>query len=124
MQTALLLKGRFWLPSLSSQPREVPSPQLTQETSVEGPWPQPTATQVTHDLLWKYGIVDLCKGLGTTLLRDVPFSDVYFPLIANLNQLGWLSFCVSFLSGCVTGSSVAMAVNPCDVKTRLELGIS
>ncbi|KAK7813519.1 hypothetical protein U0070_012524 [Myodes glareolus] len=82
------------------------------------------ATQVTHDLLWKYGIADLYKGLGTTLLRDVPFSNAYFPLIANLNQLGCpssrrLSFCVSFLSGCVTGSAVALAVNPCDVKTGL-----
>lgn len=77
-----------------------------------------------HDLLWKDSIADLCKGLGTTLLRDVPFSNVYFPLIANLNQLGGpsskrLSFCVSFLSGCVTGNAVTMAVHPCDVKTGL-----
>ncbi|XP_008939235.1 PREDICTED: mitochondrial glutamate carrier 1-like, partial [Merops nubicus] len=56
---------------------------------------------------------------------DVPFSIVYFPLFANLNKLGQQDpstkapFYVSFLSGCVGGSAVA--VNPCDViKTRLQ----
>lgn len=52
--------------------------------------------------------------------RDVPFSIVYFPLFANLNQLGRPSseekspFYVSFLAGCVAGSAAAVAVNPCD----------
>lgn len=52
--------------------------------------------------------------------RDVPFSIVYFPLFANLNQLGQPAsgekspFYVSFLAGCVAGSAAAVAVNPCD----------
>lgn len=52
--------------------------------------------------------------------RDVPFSVVYFPLFANLNNLGKPSpeesspFYWAFLSGCVAGSSAAVAVNPCD----------
>lgn len=52
--------------------------------------------------------------------RDVPFSIVYFPLFANLNQLGQPAsgekspFYVSFLAGCVAGSTAAVAVNPCD----------
>lgn len=52
--------------------------------------------------------------------RDVPFSIVYFPLFANLNQLGRPAsgekspFYVSFLAGCVAGSAAAVAVNPCD----------
>lgn len=52
--------------------------------------------------------------------RDVPFSIVYFPLFANLNKLGQKDpnvkapFYVSFLSGCVAGSTAAVAVNPCD----------
>lgn len=52
--------------------------------------------------------------------RDVPFSIVYFPLFANLNQLGRPSrdesspFYWAFLSGCVAGSTAAVAVNPCD----------
>ncbi|KAI5934931.1 Mitochondrial glutamate carrier 1 [Manis javanica] len=89
--------------------------------------PRPTATQLTRDLLQSRGIAGLYKGLGATLLRDVPFSVVYFPLFANLNQLGQPAsgekspFYVSFLAGCVAGSAAAVAVNPCDVvKTRLQ----
>ncbi|XP_070621503.1 mitochondrial glutamate carrier 1 [Erythrolamprus reginae] len=86
-----------------------------------------TAMQITRDLLRSKGIAGLYKGLGATLLRDVPFSIVYFPLFANLNNLGQKSpdvkapFYVSFLSGCAAGSTAAVAVNPCDViKTRLQ----
>ncbi|XP_063486963.1 mitochondrial glutamate carrier 1 isoform X3 [Symphalangus syndactylus] len=98
------------------------------QPSVEAPAaPRPTATQLTRDLLQSRGIAGLYKGLGATLLRDVPFSVVYFPLFANLNQLGRPAseekspFYVSFLAGCVAGSAAAVAVNPCDVvKTRLQ----
>ncbi|XP_051476495.1 mitochondrial glutamate carrier 1 isoform X4 [Apus apus] len=86
-----------------------------------------TATQITRELLRSKGIAGLYKGLGATLLRDVPFSIVYFPLFANLNKLGQKDanvkapFYVSFLSGCVAGSTAAVVVNPCDViKTRLQ----
>ena len=34
------------------------------------------------------GILGLYKGTGATMLRDVSFSMVYFPLFANLNRLG------------------------------------
>lgn len=98
------------------------------QPAVEAPAaPRPTATQLTRDLLQSRGIAGLYKGLGATLLRDVPFSIVYFPLFANLNQLGQSAseekspFYVSFLAGCVAGSTAAVAVNPCDVvKTRLQ----
>uniref|UniRef100_A0A9L0SKL0 Mitochondrial glutamate carrier 1 n=1 Tax=Equus caballus TaxID=9796 RepID=A0A9L0SKL0_HORSE len=98
------------------------------QPSVETPAaPRPTAMQLTRDLLRTRGIAGLYKGLGATLLRDVPFSIVYFPLFANLNQLGQPAsgekspFYVSFLAGCVAGSAAAVAVNPCDVvKTRLQ----
>lgn len=86
-----------------------------------------TAIQITRELLRNKGIAGLYKGLGATLLRDVPFSIVYFPLFANLNKLGQKNpdvkapFYVSFLSGCLAGSTAAVAVNPCDViKTRLQ----
>lgn len=64
-----------------------------------------------------------CSSFFSFLLphcRDVPFSIVYFPLFANLNKLGQKDpnvkapFYVSFLSGCVAGSTAAVAVNPCD----------
>uniref|UniRef100_A0A8D0C6Q0 Mitochondrial glutamate carrier 1 n=1 Tax=Salvator merianae TaxID=96440 RepID=A0A8D0C6Q0_SALMN len=86
-----------------------------------------TAMQITKELLRSKGVAGLYKGLGATLLRDVPFSIVYFPLFANLNKLGQPSpdgkapFYVSFLAGCAAGSTAAVAVNPCDViKTRLQ----
>ncbi|XP_076870299.1 solute carrier family 25 member 55a isoform X2 [Brachyhypopomus gauderio] len=85
-----------------------------------------SATQIAKELLHAQGIQGLYKGLGATIMRDVPFSIVYFPLFANLNRLGKRSddvvpFYWSFLSGCVAGSTAAVAVNPCDVvKTRLQ----
>ncbi|XP_051547929.1 mitochondrial glutamate carrier 1-like [Xyrauchen texanus] len=87
----------------------------------------PTAMQLTRELLKEKGIAGLYKGLGATLLRDVPFSIIYFPLFANLNNLGKRGadgpapFYVSFVSGCIAGSTAAVAVNPVDViKTRLQ----
>ncbi|XP_056307736.1 mitochondrial glutamate carrier 1 [Danio aesculapii] len=87
----------------------------------------PTAMQLTRQLLKEKGIAGLYKGLGATLLRDVPFSIIYFPLFANLNNLGKKGgdgpapFYVSFISGCIAGSTAAVAVNPVDViKTRLQ----
>uniref|UniRef100_A0A673A935 Mitochondrial glutamate carrier 1 n=1 Tax=Sphaeramia orbicularis TaxID=375764 RepID=A0A673A935_9TELE len=87
----------------------------------------PTAMQLTRQLLREKGIAGLYKGLGATLLRDVPFSIIYFPLFANLNNFGKRGiegpapFYVSFISGCLAGSTAAVAVNPVDViKTRLQ----
>ncbi|XP_045414486.1 mitochondrial glutamate carrier 1 [Lemur catta] len=108
--------------------RKILAAQGGTQASVEAPAaPRPTATQLTRELLRSRGIAGLYKGLGATLLRDVPFSIVYFPLFANLNQLGRPAseekspFYVSFLAGCAAGSAAAVAVNPCDVvKTRLQ----
>ncbi|KAJ8002468.1 hypothetical protein DPEC_G00159230 [Dallia pectoralis] len=102
---------------------------LMPETVATGavPTKSPTALQITRDLLKEKGIRGLYKGLGATLLRDVPFSIIYFPLFANLNDLGKKGedgpapFYVSFLSGCAAGSTAAVAVNPVDViKTRIQ----
>lgn len=123
------------------------SPQGGAQPPAEAPAvARPTATQLARDLLQSRGLAGLYKGLGATLLRwgrwgagggrlplphaprsllppscrDVPFSIVYFPLFANLNQLGQPApgekspFYVSFLAGCVAGSAAAVAVNPCD----------
>ncbi|KAM8914929.1 solute carrier family 25 member 55a [Spinachia spinachia] len=86
-----------------------------------------SATQIAKELLRTQGVRGLYRGLGATLMRDVPFSIVYFPLFANLNRLGRagpeeaVPFYWAFLSGCAAGSTAAVAVNPCDVvKTRLQ----
>ncbi|XP_068191780.1 mitochondrial glutamate carrier 1-like [Antennarius striatus] len=87
-----------------------------------------SATEITRELLRTQGVTALYRGLGATLLRDIPFSVVYFPLFAHLHRLGQRSsddpsvpFHWSFMSGCLAGCIAAIAVSPCDVvKTRLQ----
>ncbi|PWA28689.1 hypothetical protein CCH79_00014819 [Gambusia affinis] len=87
-----------------------------------------SAIEITRELLRTKGVAGLYRGLGATLMRDIPFSVVYFPLFAHLQQLGQHSsedqsvpFYWSFMSGCLAGSVAAVAVSPCDVvKTRLQ----
>ena len=92
--------------------------------------PKISALSVTRELLATKGIFGLYKGTKATMLRDVSFSMVYFPLFANLNKLGprrspdstEAVFWWSFISGCAAGSISAAVVNPADViKTRLQL---
>ncbi|XP_038663421.1 LOW QUALITY PROTEIN: mitochondrial glutamate carrier 1 [Scyliorhinus canicula] len=111
--------------AVSSSPMGSPISSTSHTTSTNKS--KQTAIQITKELLRSKGIAGLYKGLGATLLRDVPFSIVYFPLFANLNKLGQKSsderapFYVSFISGCIAGSTAAVLVNPCDViKTRLQ----
>lgn len=120
--------------------RPVPTPAQAGAPSLVAPPPvQPpcrtSATSITLELLKTRGLTGLYRGAGATLLRDVPFSMIYFPLFANLNSLGprgvgagcqgdgneRAPFMQSFMSGCVAGSVAAVAVTPLDViKTRLQ----
>ncbi|XP_068619593.1 mitochondrial glutamate carrier 1-like [Battus philenor] len=85
-----------------------------------------TATQLTKRLIKERGIFGLYKGVTATAARDISFSVVYFPMFAMLNALGATDksqppFWWSFLSGCASGSTAALAVNPMDViKTRMQ----
>jgi len=89
-----------------------------------------SAMSITKELLRTKGIFGLYKGTSATMLRDVSFSVVYFPLFANLNSMGPRKspgsteavFWWSFIAGCASGSISAAVVNPADVvKTRLQL---
>lgn len=91
--------------------------------------PKTSASKIAMQLFKEKGIAGLYKGTGATMLRDVSFSVVYFPLFATLNNYGprksdgsgEAAFWVSFLSGCAAGSMAALSVNPFDViKTRLQ----
>ena len=84
---------------------------------------KPTAVQVVK----KMGIRGVYKGTAATLLRDVPFSMVYFPSYANIKALlsdenGRASFPSVLLSGTIAGALGAGASTPMDViKTRLQV---
>lgn len=87
-----------------------------------------TASKIALKLLKEKGVLGLYKGTLSTMLRDVTFSLIYFPLFANLNKLGPKRsngesvFWVSLISGCFSGAVSALAVNPIDVvKTRIQL---
>ncbi|KAJ1980255.1 mitochondrial aspartate-glutamate transporter agc1 [Dimargaris cristalligena] len=85
--------------------------------------PKPTAMGLVRQL----GLRGLYRGTPATLLRDVPFSVVFFPTHAILkSQLadpltGQTPFYGVFLSGMVAAFFAAGAVTPADViKTRLQ----
>ncbi|XP_046890329.1 mitochondrial glutamate carrier 1 [Hypomesus transpacificus] len=111
-------------PSLVAPPAPQPCPPAP---------PRASATSITLGLLRTRGLAGLYRGAGATLLRDVPFSMIYFPLFANLNALGRRRagfqgdvqekspFLQSFMAGCTAGSVAAVAVTPLDViKTRIQ----
>lgn len=73
------------------------------------------------------GVIGLWKGVGATLLRDVPFSSVYFPLYEYLRPRDthldyWNHFSHIFLASLVSGSIAGTVTMPADViKTRFQL---
>ncbi|KAF7707667.1 mitochondrial glutamate carrier 1 [Silurus meridionalis] len=108
----------------ASAPASSPSLASSPHTTVRR-----SATAITLELLRTQGLRGLYKGTGATLLRDVPFSMIYFPLFAKFNAVGRSGdlpherapFLQSFASGCAAGSVAAVAVTPLDViKTRLQ----
>jgi solute carrier family 25 aspartate/glutamate transporter 12/13 len=75
------------------------------------------------------GLVGLYKGASACLLRDVPFSAIYFPTYNHLkrdyfgesqtNKLGVLQL---LTAGAIAGMPAAYLTTPCDViKTRLQV---
>ncbi|KAF8539559.1 mitochondrial carrier domain-containing protein [Trichophaea hybrida] len=75
------------------------------------------------------GIVGLYKGASACLLRDVPFSAIYFPAYAHLKK-DWfgesptksLGVFQLLTAGAIAGMPAAYLTTPCDViKTRLQV---
>ncbi|OAA51969.1 Mitochondrial carrier domain protein [Metarhizium rileyi] len=92
--------------------------------SVEGT-PKRSAMWIVRNL----GLVGLYKGASACLLRDVPFSAIYFPTYSHLKKdffgesptkkLGVLQL---LTAGAIAGMPAAYLTTPCDViKTRLQV---
>ncbi|KAI9734456.1 MAG: mitochondrial aspartate-glutamate transporter agc1 [Claussenomyces sp. TS43310] len=90
-----------------------------------GAAPRRSAMWIVRNL----GLVGLYKGASACLLRDVPFSAIYFPVYNHLKrdlfgesqtkQLGVLQL---LSAGAIAGMPAAYLTTPCDViKTRLQV---
>eukprot|EP00088_Acartia_fossae_P034639 TRINITY_DN3555_c0_g1_i13.p1 TRINITY_DN3555_c0_g1~~TRINITY_DN3555_c0_g1_i13.p1 ORF type:complete len:386 (-),score=58.63 TRINITY_DN3555_c0_g1_i13:531-1649(-) len=77
------------------------------------------------DLVRTRGIAGLWSGYTATLLRDVPFSALYWPLYEQTKSMfGYESFAVDFASGAVAGSIASTVTLPFDViKTTKQIEI-
>ncbi|KAK7789139.1 hypothetical protein R5R35_002081 [Gryllus longicercus] len=73
------------------------------------------------------GIWGLWRGVGSTLLRDVPFSGIYWLSYENFKNAfttGPPSFLLSFLGGALSGTVAATVTTPFDVvKTHQQIEI-
>lgn len=75
------------------------------------------------------GLVGLYKGASACLLRDVPFSAIYFPTYSHLKKdffgesaTNKLSVLQLLTAGAIAGMPAAYLTTPCDViKTRLQV---
>jgi len=80
-------------------------------------------------VMHQHGFRGFYKGTTATLLRDIPFSMIYFPLFAFLNKPLTstsdedvrVNFWHTLGAATIAGGTAAAAVNPADVvKTRLQ----
>lgn len=84
--------------------------------------------QSTLEVVRHLGISGAYQGTASTLLRDIPFSLIIFPLYANLRKAfadsttGETSFMGNLVSGCLAAGISAAVATPMDVlKTRLQV---
>lgn len=99
--------------------------------------PDQSVTYIFNELRNKGRILDFYRGFGSTVLREIPFSIMQFPLwewfklkwLQHENEAGgdskFLSPWKSAICGCVSGAISAAITTPMDVaKTRIMLNRS
>ncbi|KAF9977177.1 mitochondrial aspartate-glutamate transporter agc1 [Actinomortierella ambigua] len=93
--------------------------------TLEAGAPKPGAITIVRQL----GIMGLYKGASACLLRDIPFSAIYFPVYAHLKKDIFkegpdhrLTIGELLISGAIAGMPAAYFTTPADViKTRLQV---
>ena len=84
--------------------------------------------RLVMDSIQREGVLSMWRGIGPTILRDVPFSALYWVMYEGLKSLKHDPSVVdNFVCGAVSGSVAAFLVTPFDVvKThrQIELGES
>jgi solute carrier family 25 aspartate/glutamate transporter 12/13 len=88
-------------------------------------------TKSAVGIVRELGFRGLYKGLPATLLRDVPFSFLFFPIYSNIRQAwlhqrgdakGEVGLLPTLAAGAAAGAVAAAAVTPADVvKTRYQV---
>ncbi|KAJ8084078.1 Carrier protein, mitochondrial [Marasmius tenuissimus] len=98
-----------------------------QSTPVSAGTPHTLRSVLTsiYGLARSQGPLSLWRGLGPTLLRDVPFSGIYWAGYESCKQgfarMGREGAWVALISGAVSGTSAALVTSPLDViKTRRQ----
>lgn len=88
----------------------------------------PTASKISAIAhVRELGFTGLYKGAGACLLRDIPFSAMYFPLYAKMKEVlkeedGSINATSLLVAGAVAGIPAAGLATPADViKTRLQV---
>ena len=110
----------------------IASPLELLRTNLQSTPPSPDNPHTLRSVLGSFrtlvkqnGFTSLWRGLGPTLLRDVPFSGFYWASYEtwkrNFAARGFEGAWVAFLSGAVSGTSAALVTSPFDVvKTRRQ----
>lgn len=105
--------------------------QIIKQALMEG---KVVAEKTAYTIVNELGIRGLYHGAGACLLRDIPFSSIYFPTYANIKKhlfnldplvegkKSHLEPWELLMSGALAGLPAAYMTTPCDViKTRLQV---